>query len=396
MSKRTMNQKYATLGIFACCVLSGIWGCNHEDFRIEGNLKGEVNGKYVYLQYADTCRTTIDSAIITDNRFVFKGACPATRLATLFLQEKNEATGRMTRLSLPLVLEKGRILVTANYDSIKPGIPLFDHYKLGGTVSNDLFLEYMKLSAMYDKMDRESFDIYGDYLGNREPGQAYFDRGIVLTTQIDSLNAARVKSTISFMRQHADAEVSAYLLTKILSSLSVDEIDQALALFPESIRKSAIGLYVTDQAETMKKSAVGAQFTDFTLQTPDGQQALLSDYIGKGDYVLLEYWASWCGPCKKEIPHLQEVMTQLGDKNFRIVGVSMDTDAAAWQQAIKEHQITWTQLSTLQGFKDELPKVYRVRGIPTCILIDPSGKIISRNARGSWLDRWLIDWQQNK
>lgn len=388
---KLVSRLLSIVGIFLICA-----ACGDHHYKINGFFKGNANGQYIYLQYADTCKTLLDSVLIQDDRFAFKGVSPEVRFAGLFLKKKNNTTGRVSRTTFPLFLEKGEMNVEINYDSLQAGRPLSDHYVVSGGFTNDLFARYMKLSAMYDAMDRQIFDIYGDYLSNKDNSRKYHERGIVLTNQMDSLNRERVNLTMGYIREYPDSEVAAIMLTKILSSLTAEEIDITLALLSERVRKSPVGIYAVVQAKQMKSSAVGAVFTDFELETPEGAKVSLSDYVKEGNYVLLEFWASWCGPCKKEIPHLKEVMNSYGDKGFTIIGISMDTDRDAWKAAIEEHQIQWLQLSTLQGFKGDLPQAYRVRGIPTCILISPDGYIINRNARGSWLDKWLLtQWGDN-
>lgn len=377
------------LSVF-CVFLFSCYACTDNQYRIEGNLRGEVNNKYIYLQYIDTCKTIIDSTLIQDNRFYFKGEATGVRFVNLFLKDIQKNGGREIRISLPFFLEKGDVRISATYDSIQPGMFLFDNFKVSGQESNRVFSEYMGLSTMFDKEDKLIFNIYGDYLQNKEVSKAYFERGIVLTKEIDSLNAQRKNITVGYIEDYRNSDVAALLVTKILSSLSLDEINHLLSILSPNVLQSATGIYMMKQVEPARISAIGARFTDFSLKTPEGEEKKISDYVGKGNYVLLEFWASWCGPCKKEIPHLKEVLHEYGDKKFQIVAISMDTDAEAWKASIKEHEIPWQQLSTLNGFKDEISKTYRVRGIPTCLLIDPQGYIIHRNARGSWLDRWFM------
>ena len=383
-----MNQKYipAVLVVimFMCC------SCEHNAYKIKGELRGDVNGQYIYLQFADTCRQVLDSAKIENNRFVFEGTASEVRLGNVFLNRKNEATGRISRVNMPLFIEKGEVGLLAHYDSIQPGMVLFDNYNLQGTPSNEMFYKYMKLSAMYDRMDRQLFDIYGDYLSNKEPGRNYFERGLMLTTEMDSLNTQRIRMTMSYIREYADSEVGVVVFTKILSLLSLDEIEAATQFLSGRVKGTAVGVYGMGQVERMKQNAVGSVCADFKLKTPDGIETSLSDYVGRGNYILLEFWASWCGPCKKEIPHIKEVLKAYEKENFQVVGISMDTGNEAWKKAIEEHKVDWVQLSALQGFSGKLPETFRVRGIPTCILLDPQGQIIHRNARGAWLDRFLM------
>lgn len=365
--------------------------CQNRNWQIDGRLEGNVNGSYVYLQYADTSRAFIDSACIVNNSFVLKGKSKETRLANLSVGKTYHK--RNHRIVFPLFLEEGIIRIRADYDRARTSRGISDNYILSGTSSNQIFMEYINESQHFDAEDSKVFEIYGDHLMNKagDHSRAFFEKGIGLTQKIDSLNKARVEYTFGYLSKHRDSEAAFYLITKILSSLTLEQIDRLTGIFSEPVRQSAIGRFVLKQTEDARLSAEGASYTDFELTLPDGESRRLSDYIGKGEYVLLECWASWCGPCKRDIPHVKEVVKRYGDKGFRVLGISMDTDRESWKKAIEEYSIPWVQLSNLEGFSGQLTRTYKIRGIPTCILIDPQGKIILRNARGSWLDRWLIE-----
>jgi len=364
--------------------------CTDKSWQIEGRLDGNVNGCYVYLQYADTSRSLVDSALITDQNFTLKGKAEGVRLGSLYVGKTSKQ--RIGRVSLPLFVEAGQIRIQGDYDKLQASRQIFEYYIVSGTPANQVLMDYMEECRHFDRADQLVFDEYGDYLMNKQGdhSRAYFEKGLSLTRKIDSLSEARLSYSMACIRQYADSEVGLYIFSRVLSSLSLQQLEEMSALFPESLKQSAVGKWTMRQAEQAGCCAVGAMFTDFTLTTPQGEASRLSDYIGKGEYVLLECWASWCGPCKRDIPHVKQVVEKYGSKGFRVVGISMDTDREAWKKAIEEYRISWVQLSNLQGFAGALPRTYRIRGIPTCILLDPEGRIILRNARGSWLDRWLI------
>lgn len=364
--------------------------CRQQSWQIDGRLDGDVNGSYVYLHYADTSRALIDSACISGNSFTLRGKSESIRSANLTLGKTYK--NRNSRIAFPLFLEKGHIQVQANYDKARTSGRISDNYILSGTPSNRIFMEYMNATENFDRNDRKIFEIYGNHLmrGSNDHSRTYFEEGIRLTRQIDSLKDLRIAYTLSYLEKHHDSEAAFSLFIKILPSLNTDHIDRTLRLFPESVKQSAIGQAVVKQAESVRLSAEGATYSDHEFTLPDGESRRLSDYIGRGEYILLECWASWCGPCKRDIPHVKEVMKKYGGKGFRIIGISLDTDREAWKKAIEEYSIPWTQLSDLKGFTGSFTRTYKIRGIPTCILIDPQGKIIMRNARGAWLDRWLI------
>ena len=134
--------------------------------------------------------------------------------------------------------------------------------------------------------------------------------------------------------------------------------------------------------ETSEKTAVGQKYIDFSMQTPEGKTVSLSDFVSKNKYTLIDFWASWCGPCRREMPNLVEAYAQYKGKNFEIVGVSLDQDAAAWKESIKKLNMTWPQMSDLQGWNNAGAKLYGVNSIPATVLVDQEGTIVARNLRG--------------
>ena len=133
----------------------------------------------------------------------------------------------------------------------------------------------------------------------------------------------------------------------------------------------------------IKAVAVGAQAPDFTQQTLDGKQVSLTDYRGK--YVLVDFWASWCGPCRQENPTVTKVYNEFKNKNFDILAVSLDEKKGNWLKAVQEDQLAWTQAVDLRGFESDIARRYHIQAIPQNFLVDPTGRIVAANLRGDEL-----------
>lgn len=138
-------------------------------------------------------------------------------------------------------------------------------------------------------------------------------------------------------------------------------------------------------------ASVGNPFIDFTMNDIDGKPHKLSEYIGKGKYVLIDFWASWCPPCREEMPNVRKVYEQYKDKGFDIVGISLDKNKEDWQKGITNLGITWHQLSDLKWWRNEGAAKYGVRAIPATFLIDPNGKIIAKDLRGEELGQKIAE-----
>jgi peroxiredoxin len=209
-----------------------------------------------------------------------------------------------------------------------------------------------------------------------------------------SLNKEYAQATFAFIKANPTAWVSLESLEqlKMIVPPQYAEVAPLYEAFSSELKNSPPGRFYGDMLKSLKLTAIGAEAPNFTQQTPDGKQVSLADYRGK--YVLVDFWASWCGPCRQENPAVIKAYNAYKGRNFDILSVSLDKEDGRdkWLKAIQDDQLTWTQVSDLHGWQNEVAKRYGVQSIPQNFLIDPTGKIVATNLHGAELEAKLAQF----
>ena len=196
---------------------------------------------------------------------------------------------------------------------------------------------------------------------------------------------------INYAKDNINNIVGQYALAQMVDRATPEQLQAVVA---EANQTTLAQPTLKKAAQLLNAHAAvneGSSFTDLELVTPEGRKASLSDYAGRGKYVLIDFWATWCAPCKKEIPLLVELYNQYKDKGFEIVGISLDEKKDDWVKSISEWGMEWVHLSDLKGFRGEAATNYLVKSIPYTILVDPNGKIIAKGLRGEGLKAKLTE-----
>lgn len=193
-----------------------------------------------------------------------------------------------------------------------------------------------------------------------------------------------------FIKAHPNSPVSLYVLTLVYSNNHLDTVQNLLHSLASPIQNLPTAINIKNLILSAKTNAIGKIATNFTLKDTSNNQVSLSDY--KGKYVLIDFWASWCAPCRAENPNVVKAYNKFKNKNFTIISISLDDSQKNWLNAVKNDHLEWAQLSELKGWDGKVSHDYAVTSIPTNYLIDPSGKIIAKNLRGAELEEALAKY----
>ena len=399
-------KKYLLL---ACCLALTVSAATAKNFTIKGLFHGDVEGKTVYLmkshQYSPT---VLDSTVIRNGKFQFKGKlAEPTKLILKYYPSayrgkmSPDGSRYQSYPVLPLYIDGGKVTVEANVENMGDDFEvmyynMFDYKdaRITGSELNDRYREYMQ--ARYDFMNRhwalqeEFYKVYGD--DSKVMPIADVNREMA---RQDSARASQNDFTKAFITRNADNFAGVLALNETLSAYDKAGIEELVGIISPKMKATPFGQATLLKADTVKATAKGAMFADVTLVDAQGNKHNLSEYLGKGNYTLLEFWASWCGPCRGSIPHLKQVYGLYHGQGFDIVSVSMDDSQDNWKKALKEENMKWTQLCCDDGF-GQVAKTYNFNGIPYCILIGPKGEIVETNCRDGRLDRQLVNHYGNK
>lgn len=385
--------------ISATLMLAFFGACQPKEptsYTLTGKIAGDAEGMPVYL-YPIVGEVAMDSTIIEDNKFVFTGTMDSPDRVRVVIDANGEdqrGNKRNFKQSY-FYLENADIQYIAHIDSI-PTLFYNPNIKtarpvIKGSKSQDLQESYnasvKELNAEYRDLDQK----YGtEYHIPSMEGEFNIERGIELQKQMEEVTSKIKQKKMDFIRENADSRVAYDMAASYFQNMFIDltagEIDELLEVLQPAWDGTEEYANLKEMAHAAKKIAIGQKYTDVNLINKDGEKVKLSDYIEPGKYTLLEFWATWCGPCRAEIPHLKYVYEEYKDKNFDVINISFDSSTDEWHKTMKEEGMNWTQLIDLENFEGEAAKIYRIMGIPYSILLDPNGVIVGTDMRGAKLD----------
>lgn len=344
---------------FILALLISSLGAFAQQVNVVGNMT-DFKDKEITMYYYVAGKPVSDKVNVVDGKFKWTAVMPEPQMVSMLGSRRYD-----------FFLEAGRISIT----SVKAG-----ELNIKGSRVQDEYEAYLKTLNDLDLQQSELFK-------NWEKGSK--DEQKALEAKVATLNKEKKERANRYIAAHPKSAVSLYLVSDRAVMGDYSDVIKIYDQLSDQLKLSAGGKRVTERLVVLKRSDIGQPMLDFTQNNQEGKAIRFADF--KGKYVLIDFWASWCGPCRAENPNVLKAYNQYKDKNFTVIGISLDDKVEKWTKAIKEDQMPWTQVSDLKGFENEIADYYGIRAIPCTFLLNPEGKIIATYLRGDALNEKLAE-----
>ncbi len=353
-----------------------IASCNNlkdNEFLITGTAKGIENGKKVFVEIQDENGfITKDTGVIENGAFELKGI--TTEIDLGFVRIENE------NISLPLILESGKITVDLKTDTIQNSI-------IGGTKNNEKFQTFNDDSKVIARKIGKFKELNAKRISEAKKVNDTATVNMIMK-EFNSFQDEMNKVSINFIKSNPDCYLSVLLLENFLMReyIPIDEFKEYFSKIDKSLLDTKSAKSIKTALASLENKPVvetNKPAPDFSAASPEGKTISLKESLGK--VTIIDFWASWCGPCRAENPNVVALYNEFHAQGLNIIGVSLDKDATKWKEAIAKDGLIWPQVSNLKFWEEPIAKLYNVESIPATFILDSKGTIVARDLRGEEL-----------
>ncbi|RSK40282.1 redoxin domain-containing protein [Mangrovimonas spongiae] len=368
MLKKIFYISILTLTIVACKNEPKV-----EGFLINGTIDASENGKKISLYKADRSnQVLLDSTRVVDGKITLEGKIDSPEIYLVAIEGNNQR--------LPIIVENTEMDLTLYKDSLMAS-------KISGSKENDVFGLLQENMKPIRAKNAELMQQFSEARKNNDSTLMQ-----TIRNDFEAFVATINDKNLAIVKDNPDLVIGASFLESMIKSkgIKVAEANEVFNAFTDKVKNSTIGKKLGEDIKNALKTAEGSMAPNFTAPNPEGEMITLNDI--KGKVTIIDFWAAWCGPCRKENPNVVKVYNKYHEQGLEIIGVSLDgtprqKDAkAAWVEAIEKDGLTWHQVSNLNYFNGPVAKQYNISSIPATFILDADGKIVAKNLRGKALE----------
>lgn len=341
-------------------------------YTINGTVNGEETGNVFLIQYNQGKADTLGRSALTQGKFTIEGSVNEIAPAYLMIEGK--------RYAAPIFIENAAF--TANLNPTKAS-----ETSITGTPTQEIATQFEAINAKFEAEQAKLYQEFSTAMQAKDEAKANEIRA-----QFDQLTKATQEQEDALIAANTNSIVSAFVIAQKMGGLKLDELKVKFESLSPEVKATIIGKVIGDRIAKVESVAIGQIAPDFTLNTPEGEP--LSMHSVKGKVKIIDFWASWCGPCRGENPNVVKIYEEYHPKGLEIISVSLDRDKEAWLQAIKDDNLGWHHVSDLKFWQCEAAQQYAVNGIPHIVILDENNKIIAKNLRGEELENKIKELLQ--
>lgn len=367
-----MKKIILTLGVVATVFTA----CDFSPkYTINGSIQNNVSDKVFLKEFKDNTPVIVDSASVVDNTFIFKGKIDKTKKLYLFTDKNAQ------RPIVGLYVENTDM--TINIDNNDPNATV-----ITGGKAQDLANKFGEIDKKFEEDTKPLNDKYMALIPKKEElGKKFEEEVSILRDEYIKLADNAQEANLSLIKENLSSVVSADKFTRYFSKLKLEDAREITNSFTGEAADCESIIKLKERIAIIDNVAVGKPAPDFKLASPSGE--MISPSMFKGKVLIIDFWASWCGPCRGENPNVVKMYKKFHEKGLEILSVSLDDNKDKWTKAIAEDGLIWNHVSDLKGWNSEAAKLYGVTGIPHIVLLDKDGIIIAKNLRGEELETKL-------